>query len=246
MSPDTYYKKPYIDQFVGSRTWEVFLKGNWEITYCVSERDLMKCYASLLASTSDSKFCLCLHSFAMSSVRFIIPRKPCQCRTALPVIWSLASTSVLWMRSWDLALNSCACLWSHTMFAPAVVVCSRVLLVPAWYWISMLFVGKERPFLEEILGILYLKRFFSIRGAVPRGKVRIDWGIQLMHLKCYSTNSFSSLFYVCKPYCSPRQCMQASSGQSISGFWPPLSLPDSIKLVLPCRSGIVFSMITNW
>lgn len=135
MSPDTCYKKPYIDQmkiFVWSRNFGVFLKGNGEITYHVSRKDLMDCYVSLSASTSDSTFCLCLDNFAMSSVRFIVPRIPYQYRTALPVIWSLSNTTVLWLGSWD--LNSWACLWSHT-FASAVTMCSRALLVPTWYWI---------------------------------------------------------------------------------------------------------------
>lgn len=46
MSPDTCYKNPYVDQrqiFVWSRAFWVLLKGNGEITYCVSKKDLMVC-----------------------------------------------------------------------------------------------------------------------------------------------------------------------------------------------------------
>lgn len=98
-SPDTCCQKPYIDQmqvFVWRRAFWGFLKGNEEITYCVSKKKiLMEHYASLLASTSESTSCLCLDNFARSSVRFIVPRKPYQCRTALPVVWSLSNTFVL-------------------------------------------------------------------------------------------------------------------------------------------------------
>lgn len=52
---------------------------------------------------------LLVPGFAMSSVRFIVPRKPCQCRTALPIIWSVSNISVLRLGSRDLALNSWAC-----------------------------------------------------------------------------------------------------------------------------------------
>lgn len=148
MSPDTYYKNPYITQmqiFVWSRAFGRFLKGNWEITCYLSRKEGMEYYTSLLASTSVTIFCLWLDNFAMSFVRFAVPRKPSQCRTALPVIWFLSNTSVLCLGRWDLALNSWACLWSHTMFASAVAVCFRALLVPTWYWISRLLVGKERP-----------------------------------------------------------------------------------------------------
>lgn len=201
--------------FVWSRNFGVFLKGNGEITYHVLRKDLMDCYVSLSASTSDSTFCLCLDNFAMSSVRFIVPRIPYQYRTALPVIWSLSNTTVLWLGSWDLTLNCWACLWSHT-FASAVTMCSRALLVPTWYWIWGFWWEKKDPGAAgrgilkgilmgrfyRILRILYFKWFSSNRASVPGGKVHTDWGIQLMHLKCYSTNSFSSL-----SYCNPRHCM---------------------------------------
>lgn len=86
---------------------------------------------------------LLVPGFAMSSVRFIVPRKPCQCRTALPIIWSVSNICFVTGKS-RFGLELLSLPWSHTMFAPAVV-CSRALLVPTRYWILMLLVGKERP-----------------------------------------------------------------------------------------------------
>lgn len=49
-----------------------FFEKKWRNHLLCFKKILIECYASLLASTSNSTFFLCLNNFAMSSVRFIL------------------------------------------------------------------------------------------------------------------------------------------------------------------------------
>lgn len=121
-----------------------FFERKWRNHLLCFKKNLMECYASLLASTSNSTLFLWLNNFAMSSVRFILLGNLASAEKLFQSVGPSPTPFFLWLGSWDLALNYWACLRSHTMFASAVAMCSRALLLPIWNWISRLVVGKER------------------------------------------------------------------------------------------------------
>lgn len=156
----------------------------------------------LLSSLPNSAFHLCLDNFAMSPARFILPREPCQCWVTVPLGQSLSNKFCGWevvIWCWTLEL---AC--RIALFACAVAMCFRGLLVPVWTWISRLVEGKRRLWDSKRGNLGYCKA-----QEVFQQQRSCTWGKEAFSLSIWNVSQLDNFPHssVCKSYCSCRDCI---------------------------------------